>query len=61
MKKIILNSLIVTLMGLTQQTMAMTALDDEALSAVDAQALLNMEKNYDSGQKINFFKLSVEA
>ena len=43
MKKIILNSLIVTLMGLTQQAMAMTALDDEALSAVDAQALLKLE------------------
>ncbi|MEK5769242.1 hypothetical protein VXE29_00950 [Acinetobacter variabilis] len=61
MKKIILNSLIVTLMGLTQQAMAMTALDDEALSAVDAQALLNLENAYDSSQGINFHKLSIEA
>ena len=61
MKKIILNSLIVTLMGLSQQAMAMTALDDEALSAVDAQALLNLENAYDSSQGINFHKLSIEA
>ena len=61
MKKIILNSLIVTLIGFAQQTMAMTALDDEALSTVDAQALLNLENAYDSSQGINFHKLSVEA
>ena len=48
-------------MGLTQQAMAMTALDDEALSAVDAQALLNLENAYDSSQGINFHKLSIEA
>lgn len=61
MKKILLNSLALAMCVITQQSFAMTALDDDALSAVDAQALLNLENAYDSSQGINFHKLSVEA
>ena len=61
MKRMILNSLILTIMGISQPTMAMVALDDEALSIVDGQALLNLENSYDSSQNIKFHKLSVEA
>ena len=61
MKKIFLNSLALAMCVITQQSFAMTALDDDALSAVDAQALLNLENAYDSSQGINFHKLSVEA
>src|SRR5690606_901372 len=61
MKKIFLNSLALAMCVITQQSFAMTALDDDALSGVDAQALLNLDNAYYSSQGINFHKLSVEA
>ncbi|WP_347473987.1 hypothetical protein ABEF90_11395 [Acinetobacter thermotolerans] len=61
MKKIMLKTLAISMFGLIGTTHAMTALNDQELSHVDGQALLNLQNSYDSGQGINFSKLSVQA
>ena len=43
MKKTIIASMAVSALSLTTMTYAMTSLDDQALSEVDGQALLNLE------------------
>ncbi|OAL78190.1 hypothetical protein [Acinetobacter sp. SFA] len=72
MKKILLNSLVVAMCAITQQSFAMTSLNDEELSTVEGQALLSMEvqkgfkqidnlgNNYDQSN-ISFYKLGLEA
>lgn len=60
MKYKILCGLVSSLLGMSSVN-AMTALDDQALSEVDGQALLNLSKSYDSGQDINFFKMGLGA
>lgn len=61
MKKIILNTLIVSMFGMAASVQAMTALSDQELSTVEAQALLNLQNSYDSGQGLNFHKMSIDA
>ncbi len=39
----------------------MTAMDDQALSEVDGQALLNLVKESDTGQGLDFYKLAISA
>jgi hypothetical protein len=72
MKKILLNSLALAMCVITQQSFAMTSLNDEELSNVDGQALLSMEvqkgfnqadnlgNTYDQSN-ISFYKLGLEA
>lgn len=40
---------------------AMTVLSDQELSAVEGQALLNLQNSYDSTQGINFHKMTIDA
>ena len=40
---------------------AMTVLSDQELSAVDGQALLNLENSSDSTQGIKFHKMTIDA
>ncbi|QIC66526.1 hypothetical protein [Acinetobacter schindleri] len=61
MKKIIMSSLAFAILVTSQQGIALTALADQELAAVEGQALLNMQTNYDSGQGIKFHKLGLEA
>lgn len=61
MKKIILNTLVISMLGLSGTAQAMTSLSDQELSEVEAQALLNLQNSYDNGQGINFSKLSIDA
>lgn len=61
MKKIMLKTLAISMFGLIGTTHAMTVLNDQELSHVDGQALLNLQNSYDSDQGINFSKLSVQA
>ncbi|MCO8067080.1 hypothetical protein [Acinetobacter schindleri] len=61
MKKMILSTLFVSILVSANPALGMTSLNDQELSAVEGQALLNMEKNYDASQGLNFFKLSIEA
>ena len=72
MKKIILKSLVVAMMGLSGQVSALTSLEDQELSEVNGQALLSMEvqsgfnqmdnlgATYDQSN-ISFYKLGLEA
>ena len=57
----ILSTLFVSILASANPALGMTSLNDQELSAVEGQALLNMEKNYDASQGLNFFKLSIEA
>lgn len=57
----ILSTLFVSILVSANPALGMTSLNDQELSAVEGQALLNMEKNYDASQGLNFFKLSIEA
>ena len=43
MNKIILKSIVVTMLGLSGQVFALTSLEDQELSEVNGQALLSME------------------
>lgn len=59
--KIKFLSAVVTLwLGITP-SFAMTAMDDQALSEVDGQALLNLVKESDTGQGLDFYKLAISA
>ncbi|WP_179992637.1 MULTISPECIES: hypothetical protein [unclassified Acinetobacter] len=72
MKKIILNSLIVSTCAFIQHGFAMTALNDTELSKIEGQALLSMEvqqgykqvdnlnNTYDQSN-VSFYKLGLEA
>lgn len=61
MKKIILKTLALSMFGLSNIGHTMTALSDQELSTVDAQALLNLQNSYDNAQSINFHKMSIQA
>src|SRR5690606_5067858 len=61
MKKIMLKTLAISMLGLIGTTHAMTVLNDQELSHVDGQALRNLQNSYDSYQGINFSKLNVQA
>ncbi len=56
-----MSSLAFAILATSQQGIALTALADQELAAVEGQALLNMQTNYDSGQGIKFHKLGLEA
>ncbi len=72
MKKTMIASIAASALSLTTMTYAMTSLDDQALSQVDGQALLNLEYlqgtnktdalgvNYDQ-TNIGFYKLGLNA
>ena len=61
MKKKLLSGLIFAAFNLTNYTCAMMPLDDNELSKVDGQALLNLENSSDASQGLNFHKLSIAA
>lgn len=61
MKNIILKTLVTSMIGVMGTAHAMTALSDQELSTVEAQALLNLQNSYDAGQGINFHKMSIDA
>lgn len=60
MKIKFLSAVVMLWLGITP-SFAMTAMDDQALSEVDGQALLNLVKESDAGQGLDFYKLAISA
>ncbi|MEG1856742.1 MAG: hypothetical protein RR231_14735 [Acinetobacter sp.] len=61
MKKTIIASIAASALSLTTMTYAMTSLDDVSLSNVTGQALFSLVKETDTSQRLDFFKLGMQA